>query len=221
MELKGKKALFLGDSITQGVATSSPDKIYLNLLKESVELSAAVNYGISGTRFAKQKSPSDNPIVDRDFCSRVDEMDEDADLIVVFGGTNDYGHGDALIGTMTDRTKDTFYGACHVLMKKLINKYPDSQIVFMTPIHRLNEDNPYGDEYQGTEKIYAPLKTYVEIIKEVAEFYSIPVLDLFAVSGIQPNVHILREKFCPDGLHPNDAGHVKIAQKLEGFLKTL
>lgn len=221
MELKGKKALFLGDSITEGVGTSGPEKVYHQLLKENAGLSEAINYGIGGTRIAKQKKPSDTPIVDRDFCERVDDMDENADLIVVFGGTNDYGHGDAEIGTMTDRTKDTFYGACHVLMLKLINKYPDAQIVFMTPIHRCEEFNPFGDRYQGVEKVYAPLKTYVEIIKEVAEYYAIPVLDLYAVSGIQPEVHILREKFCPDGLHPNDAGHVKMAQKLEGFLKTL
>lgn len=26
---------------------------------------------------------------------RVDEMDDDADIVIVFGGTNGYGHGDA------------------------------------------------------------------------------------------------------------------------------
>ena len=221
MELKGKKALFLGDSITEGAGTSGPERVYHQLLKESACLSEAINYGISGTRFAKQHLPSSNLLVDRDFCERVDEMDDTADLIVVFGGTNDYGHGNAEIGAFTDRTKDTFYGACHELMTELINKYPDAQIVFMTPLHRKGEENPFGDCNQGTEKIYAPLKTYVEIIKEVAEYYSIPVLDLYATSGIQPNVPIICEKFCPDGLHPNDAGHVKIAQKLENFLKTL
>ncbi len=221
MELKGKKALFLGDSITEGAGTSGKEKIYFNLLKESAGLSEVIGYGIGGTRIAKQKSVSQNERHDLDFCSRVDDMDENADLIVVFGGTNDYGHGDAEIGAFTDRTKDTFYGACHELMTKLINKYPDAQIVFMTPLHRCEEFNPFGDRFQGIEKVYAPLKTYVEIIKEVAEYYAIPVLDLYATSGIQPEVQMLREKFCPDGLHPNDAGHVKIAQKLENFLKTL
>ena len=33
MELTGKKALFLGDSITEGVGTSAPEHIYLNVLK--------------------------------------------------------------------------------------------------------------------------------------------------------------------------------------------
>ncbi len=45
-----------------------------------------------------------------------------------------------------------------------------------------------------------------------------PVADLFAESGIQPQVELLREMYVPDSLHPNDAGHVKIARYL---LRTL
>lgn len=53
------------------------------------------------------------------FCGRLDEMDKNADAVVVFGGTNDYGHGDAPFGLFTDRTDETFYGACHTLMSEL------------------------------------------------------------------------------------------------------
>ena len=55
----------------------------------------------------------------------------------------------------------------------------------------------------------------------MAEYYAIPVLDLFKVSGIQPAIPVLKEKYMPDGLHPNDAGHAKLAEKLYGFLKAL
>lgn len=37
-------------------------------------------------------------------------MDNDADIIIVFGGTNDFGNGDAPFGEMSDRTPYTFYG---------------------------------------------------------------------------------------------------------------
>ena len=145
-------------------------------------------------------------------------MDADADIIVVFGGTNDFGHGDAKLGKMSDRTEYTFYGALHVLCEKLINKYPEALIVFMTPLHRLSEDVKVNE-------IGIPLETdlegYVEIEKKVAKYYSIPVLDLFSISGLQPKVQALREKFMPDGLHPNDDGHRIIADRLVGFLKTL
>ena len=138
-------------------------------------------------------------------------MDLDADLIVVFGGTNDYGHGDAPIGCFEDRTPDTFYGACHTLMTSLIDRYPDADIVFMTPLHRAVEEQPGK----------LPLAGYVAIIREVAAYYALPVLDLYTTSGIQPKVKILREKFMPDGLHPNDAGAEKVADRLGNFLLSL
>ena len=46
----------------------------------------------------------------------------------------------------------------------------------------------------------------------------VPVLDLYAVSGIQPEIEIIREMYMPDGLHPNDAGTEIIAKRLMGFL---
>ena len=211
MELKGKKINFLGDSITQGVGTACEAEIYLNIIKEKEGLAEARNYGISGTRLAVQNGPEDwGPA----YSVRYTEMEDDADVVVVFGGTNDFGHGNAPIGEFSDRVDTTYYGACHILMEGLINKYPAATIVFMTPLHRLTEDEPSAGNG-------LPLKRYVDIIREVAEYYSIPVLDLYAVSGIQPRVDVVRERYCPDGLHPNGEGHKLIASRLTGFLKSL
>ena len=65
------------------------------------------------------------------------------------------------------------------------------------------------------------LETYVRIIRKVCAYYAIPVCDFFATSGIQPNLELLRTLYCPDGLHPNDAGHERMEKRLEGFLKAL
>ena len=59
------------------------------------------------------------------------------------------------------------------------------------------------------------------LAKEAAAEYGIPVLDLYAMSGIAPAVPANKERFCPDGLHPNDAGHVLMARKLAAFLQTV
>ena len=114
MELSGKKINFLGDSITEGVGASAPDKVYHQVILRKYGLAAARNYGISGTRYARQITPTLNePRFDLDFCQRYAGMDDDADIVVVFGGTNDFGHGDAPIGTPDDRTPDTFWGGAH------------------------------------------------------------------------------------------------------------
>lgn len=207
MELKGKKINFLGDSITEGVGASEYARCYL---EQFAAATGAIcrNYGISGTRIAKRRVPYDIPEFDRYYASRVPEMDPDADIVVVFGGTNDYGHGDAPLGEMNDRTVWTYYGALHVLFTALIEKYPAAQIVVLTPLHRDDE-----------EKRTPTLKPFVDATRQVAEFYSLPVLDLWANYGIQPRIPVMKEMYVPDGLHPNDAGHAILANKLRAFLE--
>ena len=211
MVLTNKKINFLGDSITEGVGTSAPENIYLNVIKAECNLAEARNYGISCTRIARQ---ADEFEYGHPFCDRYKSMDDDADSIVIFGGTNDYGHGTAPIGAFEDRSEDTYYGAWHVLLRGLIEKYPEAVIVVMTPLHRCMEEVPSI----GNGK---PLKVYIDILKEVCEYYAVPVLDLYATSGIQPDVPVIRETYMPDGIHPNNAGNRLIASRLMGFLKAL
>ena len=222
MELRGLTINFLGDSITEGVGASSKDFVFHAVLAKEAGLAHVRNYGISGTRFAIQKgtekTPKDDYVDINSFCERFDKMDDDADVVVVFGGTNDYGHGDAPLGCFDDRTPDTFYGACHYLFSGLVKKYLGKPIVIMTPLHRINELEIPDIKMTGD---YGNLKIYVNIIREVAEFYSLMVLDLFAISGLQPEIKEIRETYIPDGLHPNDKGNEVIAHKLRAFLESI
>ena len=215
MQLQGKKINFIGDSITQGAGASCEQARYVDRV---AEFSGALcrNYGISGTRIARKLHPVGPDDFDLDFCMRVDTMDADADAVVVFGGTNDFGQGDAPMGAISDRTPETFYGALHTLLSSLLCRYPRGRIIVLTPLHRCAED--FSVEKQpGVENL--PLKRYVEAIREVAEYYALPVLDLYAMSGIQPNVPVIKEMYLPDGLHPNDEGHRRLAELIVGFLK--
>ena len=217
MNIQNKKILFLGDSITEGYGPQDIENVYWKRLERSCGC-VSVGFGISGTRIARQQKPSPDPREDQYFRSRVAAMDEEADVVVIFGGTNDYGHGDAALGCFDDRTDDTFYGALHNLYSDLIAKYPTAQLVVMTPLHRLGENEAYNT--WGLRSVGC-LEDYVDIICEVAGYYGIPVLDLHRLSGLQPEVPQLKERYMPDGLHPNDAGHALIHSRLKGFLETL
>lgn len=203
-------------------AKVNPDEfehLFVNILRRKCGLAAARNYGVPGTRIARQPEGFGPDFFTDTFCDRAQRMEPDADVVVVFGGTNDFGHGYAPMGTMGDRTDATFYGALHVLMAVLIEKYPAAEIVICTPLHRIGEDDPRGD---GTKKVPGPvLSEYVTAIRQVAEYYSLPLLDLYAHSGIQPNVPVIAERYCPDGLHPNEAGNQLLARRLAGFLEAL
>ena len=206
MELKNKKINFLGDSITEGAGASRYENCYVEVLKRQYGLAEARNYGIGGTRLAKQRIPSAEPKFDRDFPSRVGEMEKDADLVVVFGGTNDHGHGDAPFGLDSDRTADTFIGACHYLYASLKEAFPHCPIVVLTPLHRAEEDRADG----------ITLEDYVNQVRKIAPQYGLPVLDLYETSAIN---RATLTTLTDDGLHPNDEGHSILAHEVGVFLE--
>lgn len=219
MELKGKKINFIGDSITEGVRVENPENIFTNILKRELNLAEARNYGVGGSRIARIKNPSQPS--DEDFIMRTDRMDPDFDVVVIFGGTNDFGHGNIPLGKMGDDDVYTFYGALRTLCLNLIKKYPEKTIVFMTPIHRLNEELDYNKRLEENNPNARPIVDFVNAIREVCELFSIPVLDMFREGNMPARVWAWCENHMPDGLHPNDNGHKIIAHKLQKFLENL
>ncbi len=224
MELKGKKICFLGDSITEGTGVSDrKNNRYDNVLKRECELSEVFNYGIGGTRLAHQKVPSDKPRFDLCFCGRAYNLDRTADVIVVYGGINDYLHGDAPFGCDGDKTPATFVGAVHFLMNLLRTEYPEKTVVFMTPARSCYKGN--GDELPSPNPNKQPdaraAVEYVDVILSTAKSFGIPTLDLYRELGIDPNIPEHCEKYTVDGLHFNDLGHSVIAAKLKARLESI
>ena len=207
MELKNKKINFLGDSITEGCCATD-NFGFVEILGKYYGLAAARNYGIGGTRIARQRIPSLLGREDGDFCGRFRDMDPDADVILVFGGTNDHGHGNAPVGENSDRTPDTFTGACHYLFAGLKEAFPNAKIVVATPLHRADENRDDG----------ITLEDYVNHIRRIAGEHHLPLLDLYASSAICRET---LETLTTDGLHPNDEGHRILAREVAGFLETL
>ena len=211
MELKGKRIAFLGDSITEGWGTSNIKYRYDNVLARMAELGSTFTDGIGGTRIAYQRTPSGDPRQDLYFCGRAAALDLTADVIVVFGGTNDYGHGDAPFGEDTDRTPSTFCGAVNVLMRILKSRYPQARLVFMTPLRRLGGENP-------SPATGRTLAEYAAAIVRAGERHGVEVLDLYNTLPLDPDREDDRTAYTIDGLHPNDAGHEMMAKALYEFL---
>ena len=201
---------FLGDSITEGAAADKEENTFVYLVGQMVPC-VTRNYGISGTRFAKQISASEKPRYDLFFASRVDDMDNTADYVFVFGGTNDYGHGDAPFGQFGDKTVNSFYGSIDYLINKLLTYYKKEQIIFVLPLYRFNEDSPHGD---GRKEIPCPpLSMYREAITQVVQSYQIRILDIKDQIGKAD-----KNPLIADGLHPNNEGHHKIARLISDYV---
>lgn len=218
MELIDLTIAFIGDSITEGIGATSKECSFPSVFEKNTDIKKAFNYGLSGTRIARQKKTFMNYSEwDNDFISRVDIMDSGADCIVVCGGINDYMHGDAELGCLYDSTEYTFYGAMNILINKLKSKFPEKLLIFMTPIHFVEEKSP---EYAHINKGYY-FYEYLNAIKEVCAYHSIVLFDLHSEIGIDSKNAHDKEQFYSDNIHLNDNGYKKIAEKLEDFLKGL
>ena len=205
------KINFLGDSITFGAGASKIENTYTYLVAKHVGAEEC-NFGVGGTRIAKQVKRTFNPDNDVFMCRAV-WLPKDADFTFVFGGTNDYGHGDAAFGCFDDRDDYTFYGAFHNLVSYMVATF-GKKLCFILPLPRYNQDDPYGEG--GKEKAGPVLQDYIEAEKEVLDFYGVEYLDFseyFPTPQGSPKC-----EWAEDGLHPNDAGHKRLADLLIDYL---
>ena len=209
----------MGDSITEGVGVKNNKNRYDNIIKNSLKLKTVYNYGIGGTKIAYQSQPSKLPREDLYFCGRAYDIYPDSDVIIVFGGTNDYGVGDACFGDMNDDTPKTFCGGVEFLMSFLKERYPKSEIIFLTPARRQDDETSSRDMRKASDA--KPLKEYAEVIKLKAKKYNILVIDVYNELKVNPNLETDRIKYAPDGLHLNDEGHKLLAELVMLYLKQL
>lgn len=224
MNIEGFKVNFLGDSITEGVGVTDRENArYDNRIKNLFNLSAVNNYGIGGTRLAHQTHASEKPRHDLCFCGRVYNMDTTADMVVVYGGVNDYLHGDAPFGKIGDKTPATFCGGVYFLMNYLKENYKNKPIIFMTPArcHYGEIDCFFTSNHKNKIADAKPLIAYVEAIEETGKLFGIPTLNLYDKLGLDPHDPEIKERYTVDGLHFNDAGHEFIANALKGFIESL
>lgn len=199
-KLHGLKWNVLGDSIT---STNYANKRYWEYIAEKNNM-IVNNYGISGSRIAVWEG-HEYPM-----CIRYSDMSDDADIITVFGGTNDFSDN-VTLGDINSEDTGTFYGALNVLCKGLSLKYKGKRIGFFTPMQR-RWHSPTSEKWLN----------YQNAIKEVCAKYSIPVLDLNFEGGLAIGViDDIATAYTIDGLHPNDEGHKVLSRRIEQFIESL
>ncbi len=211
-----RSAVFVGDSITAGSGTT---KIYYEYLEESLGFGSVTPMGVAGSCIS---AASDYGQANQPLINRYQDIPS-ADLIVIFMGTNDYGH-ETPLGSVGDAQDGTFYGALNVIIPALTASHPSGKIVFVTPLQR------YGF---GTSKILgtpftsddvangvgAALGDYVDALKTVCTNNGVSVIDLYTECILDPADAETRANYMPDGLHPNAAGHEVIAGIMESHIR--
>lgn len=209
----------LGDSITEGIGATEKKNSYPSVLAQL--LGAKVNnYGVSGSRITDTFS-KEHPGA---FVNRMYGMDTSADLVIVFGGTNDFWYGDCPIGKSTDSDQGTFYGALNKMMTYLKNTYSQADIIFITPYQQSKDASETRPYRRSTNNDYGhgTLSKYRNAILDRCQYYGIPVLDLYADYELNTvdNIEALRRygQYLCDGCHLNDSGYHLLARKIYTFV---
>lgn len=197
MDLSNLKINFLGDSITARFWAESEETSYVGRFRAQYPHATIRNYGVQGS------CVSSCCIWDsEDMRTRAKRMDPDADLIVIYGGTNDF-HCMTPLGTPEGRDEGTFYGAYNVLLDIITEKYPNAKIVLCTILPRFDET---WLEREGRIRV-APVQAYVDIINHIGQMRNLPVIDLFKLECFREPIPGDKSPLTKDGLHPLDEGH--------------
>ncbi len=193
----GKTAVAYGDSITYGAFTdvgdTSPNSVvekrWCDVVAERLGFASLTNYGQSGISISSTSSV----LSQRALSKCYNEMRDDAEIVLIAGGTNDFGTN-VVLGNNSDEEDVSFCGGLHILCKGLQAKYPHAAIIFITPIDRK------GSASNGLGR---SLDDYRKKIKEIAGgIYDFRIVD-GECTGFDAGDPKFLEKYMLDGTHPN------------------
>ena len=198
-----KKWIVFGDSLTEyNVRTT---KHYFDYIRDKTGINIS-NFGLSGTGYMRRYDEGNA------FYQRVEDIDEDFDVITIFGSGNDLSLISNL-GDPDDTETNTICGCINTTIDKLFEKYPLANLGIVTP-------TPWE-----TSRSSDTMERYSNAIVEICKNRGIPCLDLYHCSGLRPWEETFRElaysKDNGGGTHPDETGHAIIAPRFEAFLDSL
>ena len=204
----------LGDSITEVNFRASSN--YVKYIEDELDLTI-VNLGHSSAGFMNSNN------LDQNFRTEIDEIsgyNYNTDIITVMGSINDFQHIASSLGELGDTTTDTIYGCMYTFCDDLFTKYIGARIGIICP-------PATGTYHTDNEKF----QLYNKALKETAQLFAIPVLDLSEKCNLKPWITNFRNTFFAadgtgatgqvDQTHPNSKGHWLMHNCIKEFIKTL
>ena len=216
MAYKGKKFCSFGDSIVELISWQKYVWKYL-------QFSTHYCRGIGGSKvtsispktkkvdengYYNAAHPEEGTITIQDnMCGdgRINTIPTDTDVLVIYASANDI-TANAQIGELDDQDENHLKYAYGLMLRKIIKRLPDAKIFACIPHNFYNSHN--NADYPYKNNIGLTIQDYGSVIREVCAIYSVPVIDVNALSGIS-TLNITT--YLQDQVHPNSAGGMKIA----------
>lgn len=242
----GKKIVGIGDSIMVGIKSDGSAIIdgigknglpctdqgyqinstggFLGELRKKYPSINVVNMGVGSTTMQRNDNVNVNKVY-KCIMDRIDSIPDDADIIILEGGINDFFHASkgCVLGTYKDNlykyptsakyengaysyvefavdvtlNASTFCGALEIALTKILVRFVGKPFIYVIP------HNPSAS---------ADIDTFFNSAKEICEKYGVPVVDI-RKTGCMPRIYTLSGKtdgtsaFTQDGVHPNPLGY--------------
>ena len=222
--LKGKMALFVGDSIAYGYATNGEG--FAHHVKEAWGLGQVFNGAVNGAEVTPRKGDTQQYIYNQLKTFTFWKFD----YVLLHGGVNDsvgvpHFDADVPLGTLSDDGNydtSTFAGALEKEITFALEAWPNAKIGYII-------------NYDITDPVYRPrMREYVDMIRTVCNKWNIPVLDLFdgklCPSADGGKLVTIGERydtthgpnaFMADQFHPTEMGYQVLAQYIGEFMLSL
>lgn len=212
-----KKIAFSGDSITFGyndlLNGKQLDNTWVNQVGNALGVKEVINLGVSSATLMRSENTS---IIDTYV-----EYDDNIDIIGFMIGINDAYHN-FTFGTIDSTDETTFCGCMHSLCNGIINKWKPSEgksvfimLYAQADATLVNPDASYKG-MQGWE-------AWIEATKDIANYYAIPVCDLYHNVGIAPHSDTNNIYWggspTRHSAHPTQIGANVFAKYIENWMK--
>ncbi len=210
--LAGKRALYVGDSITYGSGDPAENRLsWGGRIAEEYDMTY-VNTGVPGATLATYSSNATK--YGRIITQLQAQADQDFDYVMIHGGLND-AHDKTPIGIVTDSfdptTFDTatFSGALEEAFYTAITQFGDRAAIgylmnFRVPI----------DRYVGGQD----LRAYVTAAEKICEKWGVAFCNMYDNSALNEELKVYTQTYLYDTLHPNADGYDIITPYIAEFI---
>ncbi len=213
--LKGKKMLFMGDSISFGSGDAvSPFRTGRAWAGRIADLTGAIttNASVSGAKVSYQRG-DDNWV----YSQYVPHQNTKFDIIVMHGGVNDARHNRP-VGALSEGTDEAtlqknqpnYAGGLEWIFYNVKKTNPDAKLFFIAN-HRLD------GHATGKAK---DMSEYFNIAKAACEKWGVIFIDLYNNKELNDKLETTTTKYLPDTLHLNAAGYDIITPYIISAIET-
>ncbi|ATD56926.1 hypothetical protein BTM21_03865 [Clostridium chauvoei] len=157
----------------------------------------------------------------KQFMSNVtSEQIDNADLISIMVCMNDFG-GNTPIGSINDKTDDTFYGSIYMAIKKILEQKPDVRLMFVIPHNPGQHDNYFNKINKKNKAEQHYYYEYVDAVEKSCRYYGIPVVNLYSECGLNEFNQSYFFNSADDHVHPNKKLHDIFARIISSKIKSI